>query len=489
MSDNDQRVGFTRAAVQGTAVRYIIFFSSKLLLFISTAVLARLLTKDDFGVVGFALTTINFLDVISSLGVGPALIYYPESDRTSSTAFWTNLIISFAVFGLAWLIAPLAALYFRDPRATDVIRILSLAYPISSIGDTYSTLLSKRLSFNRTFLPELLRAMTKGFSSIGFALAGFGAWSLIIGQICGEVVATIVYWYSLSWRPAFIIEMKTVKKLLDYGVKYVGADIVSIVLLNLDYLLVGRFLGTEALGVYTLAFRLPDLIVLQFARSLSSVIFPIYSKMRDIPNSMAKGFLMTTRYISLITVPLGLGLALVARPFTQIVFTEKWIDAVPAIQGIAIYSLLLSLSYNAGGAYKASGRPQINTWTGLFRLTLLFPALWWAVAVAKSIVAVSWVHATVALAGTLVNMYVAARMLDLPLKDLGRALFPALMSGVLMAMVVLGYLILTSDANVWIQLVGAVLLGGLTYIASLWFLQRDVVSDAIQTLQGVLKKG
>jgi PST family polysaccharide transporter len=211
--------------------------------------------------------------------------------------------------------------------------------------------------------------------------------------------------------------------------------------------------------------------------------------MRDIPNSMAKGFLMTTRYISLITVPLGLGLALVARPFTQIVFTEKWIDAVPAIQGIAIYSLLLSLSYNAGGAYKASGRPQINTWTGLFRLTLLFPALWWAVAVAKSIVAVSWVHATVALAGTLVNMYVAARMLDLPLKDLGRALFPALMSGVLMATVVLGYLILTSDANVWIQLVGAVLLGGLTYIASLWFLQRDVVSDAIQTLQGVLKKG
>ena len=198
---------------------------------------------------------------------------------------------------------------------------------------------------------------------------------------------------------------------------------------------------------------------------------------------------MTTRYISLITVPLGLGLALVARPFTIVVFTNKWIDAVPAIQGIAIYSLLLSLSYNAGGAYKASGRPQINTWTGIFRLTLLFPALWWAVTVAKTIVAVSWMHALVALIGTIVNTYVAARMLGLPFRDLGKALFPAIMSGTWMAALVFGFLIITQNAGSWTQLIGGVLVGGLTYTASLWFLQRDVVFDAIQILQGVLKKG
>ena len=448
MSEDRQPVNFTHAAIQGTAVRYLIFFSSKLLLFVSTAILARLLTKDDFGVVGFAITTINFLDVLSSLGVGPALIYHPESDKTSSTAFWANLIISLVIFGLAWLIAPIAALFFRDPRATDVIRILSLSYPIMAIGDTYGVLLSKRLSFNRTFLPEFLRAMTKGLSSIGFAYAGLGAWSLIIGQVCGEAVATLVYFFSSSWRPAFIIERTTLKSLLDYGLKYVGADIVSIVLLNLDYLLVGRYLGREALGVYILAFRLPDLLVLQFARSLSTVIFPVYSKMRGINSSLAKGFFMTTRYISLITVPLGLGLALVARPFTQIAFTDKWIEAVPAIQGIAVYAMLLSLSYNAGSAYKASGRPQINTWTGLFRLTLLFPALWWAVTVARTIVAVSWMHALVALIGTSVNMVVAAKILEMPIRDLGKALFPALFSGALMVGFVLGFLALTGILRV-----------------------------------------
>jgi PST family polysaccharide transporter len=489
MGDNNPRADFTRAAVQGTAVRYLIFFSSKLLLFVSTVVLSRLLTKDDFGVVGFAITTISFLDVISSLGVRPALIYYPESDRTSSTAFWANLIISFGIYGLAWLIAPAVALYFHDPRAAGVIRILSLTFPISAVGDTYGNLLAKRLSFNRTFLPEFLRAMTKGLSSIGFALAGFGYWSLLIGQICGEAVATIIYWFSLSWRPAFLMDLTILKSLLEYGVKYIGADIVSILLLNLDYLLVGRFLGTEAFGVYTLAFRLPDLVILQFARSLSTVIFPVYSKMREIPNSMAMGFFMTTRYISLITVPLGLGLALVAGPFTRLAFTEKWIEAVPAIKGLAIYSLLLSLSYNAGGAYKASGRPQINTWTGLFRLALLFPALWWAVASAKSIVAVSWIHAAVALAGTALNMVVAAQMLNLPLSELGKALFPSAASGALMGGMVLAFLTLTKDSGDWVQLLGSVLFGGLTYIGCLWLIQRDIFSDTVKIFQGALKKG
>ena len=489
MSGESQPVNFTRAAIQGTAVRYLIFFSSKLLLFASTAILARLLGRDDFGLVGFAVTTINFLDVLSSLGVGPALIYHPGSDRTSSTAFWANLAISLVIFCLAWLIAPLAALYFRDPRATDVIRILSLSYPIMAIGDTYGTLLSKQLSFNRTFLPEFLRALTKGLSSIGFALAGFGAWSLIIGQVCGEAVAALAYFFSLKWRPAFIIDRTILKSLLDYGLKYVGADIVSIVLLNLDYLLVGRYLGVAALGVYTLAFRLPDLLVLQFARSLSTVIFPVYSRMRGMSNNLARGFFMTTRYISLITVPLGLGLALVAGPFTRIAFTEKWIEAVPAIQGIAVYATLLSLSYNAGGAYKASGRPQINTWTGLFRLALLFPALWWAVSVARSIVAVSWMHALVALIGTSMNMIVAAKMLGMPLRDLGQALLPALTSGLLMAGCVLGFLTLTGDSGPWLQLTGGALTGGLTYALSLWLFQRGVVLDALQLLKGVLKKG
>jgi len=479
----------TRATIQGTVWKYLTFFSGKIMLLISTAVLARILTKDDFGVVGYAITTINFLDILSDMGIGPALIYHSEDNKTSSTAFWLNLFISLVLFCLAWILAPFIALYFRDERATGVIRVLSLTYPIIALGTTHQKLIEKKLAFKRTFLPEFLRSMTKGGSTIVFALFGFGAWSLVYGQICAEIVAAISYWLSIAWIPSPMIDRNKVRLLLDYGFKYVGADAIAVLLLNLDYLLVGRYLGAVALGVYTIAFRLPDLVILQFARTLSSVIFPVYSRMRETSNKMSQGFILTTRYISLITVPMGVGLALVARPFTEVVFTNKWVDAVPAIQGIAIYSMFLSLAYNAGGAYKASGRPQINTWLGLIRLGILFPALWWAVNGVGTIVAVSWVHAAVAFISALISFYVATRILDIKLSEMINALYPAFLGGLLMLISVLGVLSITHNLSALLQLILGALIGSAVYILALWFLQREVILDASHRLRIVLRRG
>ena len=481
----DSSATFTKATVQGTTWRYLTFFTSKAALLISTAVLARLLSKDDFGVMGYALTAINFLDIFSDMGIGPALIYYPENKKTASTAFWLNLLTSLLLCGFTWVCAPLAAVYFRDERATEVIRMLSLVFPIIALGSTHQKLIEKKLAFNRTFLPEFLRSLTKGGATIAFAFLGYGVWSLILGQLCSEVVSTVAYWISSAWMPGIVIDRESARSLLSYGFRYVGADAVAVLLLNLDYLLVGRYLGAVALGVYTLAFRLPDLVVLQFARTLSGVVFPVYSRMRETSGDMARGFLLTTRYISLITVPLGAGLALVAKPFTELVFSDKWVDAVPAIQGLAIYSMLLSLAYNAGGAYKASGRPQIITWLGLIRVAILFPALWWAVSGPGTIVAVSWMHALVAFISALLSLHVAARVLNIGVKAVYAAVYPAAVAGCVMAAAVYGVLILAASMLPFIQLLLGFFVGGIVYVLVLWFFQRDVVVEAGHKLRAV----
>jgi O-antigen/teichoic acid export membrane protein len=358
-----------------------------------------------------------------------------------------------------------------------------LVYPIIALGSTHQKIIEKKLAFKRTFLPELLRSLTKGGATIGFALSGFGVWSLILGQLCSEVVSTIAYWISAGWVPSMLIDRDKAYSLLSYGAKYVGADAVAVLLLNLDYLLVGRYLGAVAMGVYTLAFRLPDLIVLQFARTLSGVVFPIYSRMRETSNNMARGFLLTTRYISLITVPMGVGLALVAKPFTEVMFSSKWVDAVPAIQGLAIYSMLLSLAYNAGGAYKASGRPQIIIWLGVVRLGILLPALWWAVNVPGTIVAVSWMHAAVAFVSAAISLYLAARILNLQMSEIYAALYPSVVAGLCMAAAVYGTLWLTVTMSALAQLLSGTLAGGVVYLMTLWLFQRDVVLEASQKLR------
>jgi O-antigen/teichoic acid export membrane protein len=231
------------------------------------------------------------------------------------------------------------------------------------------------------------------------------------------------------------------------------------------------------------------LLILQFARVLGYVIFPVFTHMRNRPGNLAHGLSQTLRYVSLITIPLGLGLALIARPLTLVFFTSKWTDAIPAIQGIAIYAMLLSLAYNVGDAYKAEGRPQIITWLSLFQLGLLLPGLWWVVNRAGSIGAVGAMHALVAFISVVATWLVAFRLLKIKLQTFIDALRPAIIAGSTMAVVVQGVLVLSSSALPWQQLSIAILSGGITYCMVLWLFQRKVVLEVADQLRAVLVRG
>ncbi len=455
---------------------------------ISTVVLARLLSQDDFGVVGYALTAISFLDVVSDLGIVPGLIYYPEEKRRSSTGFWLNLLIGSLVFGFTWLVAPLVGLYFRDPRVVPVLQILGFVYPLRTLGDTHDAVLTKRLQFGRTFIPDFLQGFIKGFASITLAWMGYGAWSLIWGYIIGTLISALSYWLITPWRPSFEFDISMARALLKYGGKIIGVDIVAIFLINLDYLLIGRYLGAEALGVYTIAFRLPDLLILQFARILGSVLFPIYTRMRSQPENLSRGFYITSRYLSLITVPLAFGLALVAYPLTVTLFSAKWLAAAPVIQMLSLYSLFIALSFPAGSIYKAEGRPQILVWVGLARLLLLFPALWWAVNIAQSIVVVGQMHAIMACIGAVISLTVAARMLKLTIARILESLWPAFLAGGIMVLAVLAIMNITQLLAPWLQLIISILVGGAIYVLALLIFKRNVVFDGLNLLRDAVKR-
>ena len=475
-----------RATVRGTAWSYVSFYSGKLMVFISTIILARLLSKDDFGVAGYALVVIAFLDVFSDLGIGAALIYQHDDPESTNTAFWLGMFVSSMLCVLTFAAAPLAGRFFNDARAVDVTRVLALNFPLAALGNIHDMLLRKKLSFSKKFVPDFAKSMSKGVVSIALALLGFGTWSLIVGHLTSTVVSVIAYWKVMPWRPTFHFSFSHARELLSYGLHIVAVNGLGIVLSDSDYLLVGRFLGAAALGVYSVAFRIPDLLIMQFCSIISKVVFPVFSRMRDDARALAHGFAVTTRYVSLVTVPLGLGMALVARPLVLVAFTDKWIEAVPVIEAIAVYSLFLSLSYNAGDVYKAQGRPNILTYLSLMRVVVLVPGLFWATTVARSVPAVGWVHATVAFAAGLVELTVACLLLKMSIKDLTAALAPAFGSGALMAAVVWALMRMLPTANPWLQLIAAVAVGGLVYGGSLWLLQRDLVLSAGKTLHAAL---
>ncbi|MFO7680216.1 MAG: lipopolysaccharide biosynthesis protein [Chloroflexota bacterium] len=479
-----QNQNLKHAMVRGAFWAYTSNYSGKLLVFISTAVLARLLLKEDFGIAGYALVVMSFMEVLEGLGIGPAIIYHQNDPKRLNTAFWMGLGIGVVLFGLTWFVAaPLAGSFFRDANAVPVTRALGLEFIIGAFSLVHAATLTKKLAFGRKFVPDVSRSASKGIASIVLALLGFGAWSLILGHLVGVLVQTVVYWIVVPWRPAWQFQRKAAQTLLAYGSNIVSIDALGILMLNMDYLVIGRYMGAAALGVYTLAFRVPELLVKQVCQIVSNVTFPVYSQMRDDPQALRRAFLLTTRYLAMIVIPLGLGLALVAEPFVLTFFTEKWAEAIPVMAAISIYTLLRSLVFNAGSVYKATGQPGLLSRQSMVQAIVTVPALWWVAVTYNTIMAVAWMQVLLALSTGIVKMVIAARLVNIPLWEMAKTFFPSLLAGSLMALAVLVASQFLNDVIPVVELVLETAVGALVYGSAIFLMQPDDMRKVIKMLR------
>jgi O-antigen/teichoic acid export membrane protein len=233
---------------------------------------------------------------------------------------------------------------------------------------------------------------------------------------------------------------------------------------------------------------MPELLIKEFSSVIGRVMFPVYAKMKDDGPRLGQGFLLTLQYVNMITVPLGLGLALVAKPFVLVAFTDRWVEAIPVMAIIALYSLLRAMAFNAGDAYKAQGRPGLLTQIHLVQAVISIPLLWWAAAVHGTLTAVAWSQLAVSLLAALIKLLIAGRILNISLGAIWKALQGPLTAGAIMTVAVLGILQIGSSWSPLLQLIASTVMGGLTYMATLWLLHRSTLLEAGQTLRASLSR-
>jgi len=428
------------------------------------------------------------LEIFNGFGLLPAVIYFDDERKTANVAFWIAQFVGAILFIVTWNIAPLVGTFFNDIRAVPVIRLLAFNFPITALRIVHDALLQKELAFSRWIIPDLILSIGKGIISIVLAVLGYGVWSLVVGYIIGNILSVIAFWLVMPWRPSFNIDQRLLRPLFSYGTNIISWEFLNVILNESDYLLVGHYLGSVALGIYTMAFRIPDMLIIQFNYTISRVIFPTFTKVKDNNQILAAVFLNTLKYMTLITTPLGIGMAIIARPLVLVVLSEKWIDVYPVLQAIAIYATMLSLSHHAGDIYKAQGRPIIVVQISAVRALMLVPGLWWATSFQKSIISVGWVHVIVATLAAIVSLAIASRMIKVSIKNILDALSPAFSGAIVMAGVVWIVLNLLSTKLPIIQLVAGILTGALSYFLVLWILCRDVVMTSFRVLKGSLMR-
>jgi PST family polysaccharide transporter len=473
------RGGLAGRTARGVFWSYGSFAVSKAAVLLATAVLARLLTPEEFGIVAVATVVVTFLAVVQGLGLGAALIQRRgDIGRASNVVFTLNLLLGVLLTAVVFAIAPLVADYFREPAATPLLRALGLTFTLEAFGSVHLVRMQRDLRFDRVFIPDAGRSLIKGAVSVGLALTGVGAWSLILGQLAGVVAAVLLSWLMFPWRPRLTIDTPLARKLIAYGLPLFGVSVMWVISVNLDYVIIGRQLGSEELGIYTLAYRLPELLVVSLMVGVNRVVFPAFSTLQGDRSGLQRGFLVATHYMVLVTFPLSIGMAIVADPMVRVALGPEWVDAIPVMRVLAISVLVASMMDADGDVYKAVGRPGLLFKLNLLHLALLVPAL--LIGVQYGLVGVALAHLAARTVTRVVRTIVISRFLSVPIPTIASQWRTAALGSIALAVMAGTAMYLTDGASSVVQLTAAILAGAFSYFAVVAALEGPQVTELIR---------
>ena len=232
--------------LRGIFWAYGSYVGGRVLVLISVAILARLLTPSEFGLVGFALTITALLDTISGFGVGQALVVAEEDERfeeRATTAFTLSVLVGLALTVLTIAVSPFAADFFREPDLQPLLAVLGLNFLLRGAGSTHFAIAQKQIDFRTRTAAELADVVVRGGAGVVLALAGAGAWSLVLGYLLGTAAMTVILWILVPFRPKLQRKLLHARGLVRFGGGLAILDVLSAITSNIDYLLVGRVLG------------------------------------------------------------------------------------------------------------------------------------------------------------------------------------------------------------------------------------------------------
>lgn len=467
---------------RGIFWNFIAYGLSKIVVLATTSILARLLSRDDFGIVALAVVAINYLAVVKDLGLGIALIQRRENvNEAANTVFTLNLIFGIILSAVLIPLAPAVAVYFRNPMVTPVLRWLGLSFFIGAFGSVHAVWLMRELDYRRKLIPDMGGALIKGIISIGLALGGYGVWALVIGQLGGVLSSVILFWVIVPWRPRFVLNLKITRDLIAFGSSIISSDILNVSIDNLGYIVIGRLYGTVQLGIYTLAYRLPEMLLIGNLWIMAGVTFPAFAKIQNDSSNLRRGFLGSVRLVELIAIPICLGLIIAAEPIVLVVFGSQWVDAIPILRIISLYALVASMGYHVGDVYKAIGRPDILLYMTILTLALLGASLW--VGSHYGLTGIAWAYVAAVFIERVISLFIATRFIKISMKDILSQMIPSVKGGLTMGAVTLGVLYLTNDFNPFVQLVLIVLSGMVSYIGFLWWIERENLIQIIDIIR------
>ncbi|MBG1269253.1 lipopolysaccharide biosynthesis protein [Nostoc sp. WHI] len=326
-------------------------------------ILARLLSPETFGLIALAYIFIEFVQIFVDQGFSVAIIQRQEIDAEHlDSAFWTTLGISILLTMLSIAGAGLAADFFKQPQLIPIIQCLSISFAFSGLSSVQQAVLERRFAFRSLAIRSLLAVIIGGIVGVVMAFLHFGVWSLVGQQLSSSLVQVLVLWRVSDWRPGFKFSVIHAKELFAFGINIFAFNIINFFNRRSDSFLIGYFLGLVALGYYSIAYKLLQVMMQVLITTTTKVALPIFSRLQGEPERLLSAFYSATQFTSLIVFPVFLCVPVLAPEFIKVFFGEQWVQSIPVLQVLSLIGPIHLIFFYNNSVIMAMGKPSWRLW-------------------------------------------------------------------------------------------------------------------------------
>ena len=425
---------FRGKVLSGLVWRYAERCGSQGVQFIVSIILARLLTPEDYGVIGLITVFLSLCNLFIGSGFGNSLIQ--KKDATScdySSVFYFNIGMSILLYIVMFFAAPYIAMFYEQEILVSVLRILSLGLILGGVNAVQQAYVSKTMQFKRFFFSTLGGTIVSAFVGIYIAYNGGGVWALVAQSLTNQALNTVILWMTVKWRPTLEFSAFRMKTMFSFGWKMLVSSVIDVLYNNIYSLIIGKVYSAQDLGIYNRGKTFPVMIVENANNSIQSVIFPALAAKQDNPEQVKGMVRRAIKTSTFVVLPAMAGLAAVAVPLIEILLTEKWLPSVPFLRfSCFIYAFWPIHTANLQ-AINALGRSDIYLKLEIIKKVVGIGIL--CITVPRGLYAMMIGSCVSAIFSSLINAFPNKKLLDYSyleqIKDIGpSALFSVIMAGI-----------------------------------------------------------
>jgi lipopolysaccharide exporter len=341
--------------------------------------ISRILDPASLGIMSMIMVIIGFAQTFSDMGISSAIIQRKDpTNNQLSSLYWLNIFAGIVVFLIIFCGKQLIGSFYPNYNISDFLSWISVIFLIIPFGQQFQILLQKELKFKELAFISIISTFVATVVTIICAYFGYGVYSLIWGQLINSAVSTAILIYIgwRNWKPKFHFKRDDLKGYLSFGLYQMGEKTVTYFNNNLDNIMIGRFLGAEALGYYTIAYNLIIIPLTKINPIVNKVAFPVFSKIQGDNEKIKNGYMRVINLLSFVNFPIYFGLFLVSPLLVPIMFGEKWNESIMIIQILCGVGLLRTIANPAGSLVMAKGRADMsfmyNTAKTLFQIPFIY---------------------------------------------------------------------------------------------------------------------